>query len=323
VASTLYRKGDDLGEIRGRFAPSPTGEMHLGNAWTALLAWLDVRKHNGTMVLRMEDLDPDRSRPEYAEGIMHDLAWLGLDWDEGPDTGGAYAPYVQDERRELYQRMLERLIEADLVYPCYCSRAEIQTAASAPHGGEGEAAYPGTCRSRRGGCKNRKPALRIKVPNKVISFEDGVYGRIDENLAQTAGDFIVRRSDGVHAYQLAVVVDDALMQISRVLRGDDLLSSTSRQLLLYELLGFAPPSFTHVPLLYGEDGHRLSKRQRPLALAEMREKYMSAEKLIGYLAWKAGLVDCWQAVRPEELIDGFSLEKLTREAVVVRYQDFS
>ena len=314
-----------MDKVRGRFAPSPSGEMHLGNAWTALLAWLEVRKANGTMVLRIEDLDPDRSRPEYITGIMRDLAWLGLDWDEGPDVGGAYGPYVQDERRNLYQIMLDRLIASDLVYPCYCTRGEIQAAASAPHAGEGELGYPGTCRNGNSQTvkSDRNPALRLKVPDRMISFEDGLKGRVAENLARTSGDFIVRRSDGVHAYQLAVVVDDAMMRINQVLRGDDLLLSTPRQLLLYDELGFMPPGFTHVPLLYSPDGHRLAKRQRHLALAKLRENNIAPEKLVGYLAWKAGLLDCWQSVQPAELIGTFSLAKLPREAVVVAYDVFT
>jgi len=314
-----------LEKVRGRFAPSPSGEMHLGNAWTALLAWLEVRSQSGTMVLRMEDLDPERSRAEYANGIMRDLVWLGLDWDEGPDVGGPYSPYVQNERRQLYQVMLDKLIYADLVYPCYCSRAEILSAASAPHTGEGESGYPGTCRNlgdKRNRYDGRKPALRIMVPDKTLSFNDGVRGQVGQNLAKTTGDFIVRRSDGVHAYQLAVVVDDAMMKISHVLRGNDLLLSTPRQLFLYQVLGFTPPQFTHVPLLYSPDGHRLAKRQQQLTLAALRQEKVAAEKIVGYLAWKAGLVDSWQPVRPKDLVSCFSLSRLSGEAVVVDYNAF-
>jgi glutamyl-tRNA synthetase len=295
--------------------------MHLGNVWTALLAWLQVRRLGGRMVLRMEDLDPDRSRPEYAMQIVQDLRWLGLDWDEGPDIGGPYGPYTQAERRELYQHFLDNLADLNLIYPCYCTRAEILSAASAPHGDD--ASYPGTCRlltneERQARWKQgRKPALRLLAPHKLMEFDDGVYGHISVDLAKTCGDFVVRRSDGVHAYQLAVVIDDATMRISHVLRGDDLLSSTPRQLLLYKLLGFAAPEFAHVPLLYSPDGHRLSKRQKDLSLGTLRNRGVTAERIIGYLAWKAGLLDTWQPVAAGELISRFSLAKIPRERVIV------
>lgn len=312
-----------MDNIRGRFAPSPTGEMHLGNAWTALLAWLQTRSLGGAMVLRIEDLDPDRSRPEYTAQLLADLHWLGLDWDEGPDVGGNYGPYCQDERRQLYQQALEGFQAKGLVYPCYCSRAEIQAAASAPHVGNSEAAYPGLCRnldckeqaarSRRG----RKPALRIIALTGNIEFTDLLRGRIKEDISKSCGDFTIRRSDGVHAYQLAVVVDDAAMKISHVLRGDDLLGSTPRQLYLYQLLGASPPIFTHVPLLYSPDGHRLSKRQRDLSLAAIKGRGVSASQVIGFLAWKAKLIDRQYPVSARELIPLFSLGKLPREPVIV------
>lgn len=183
--------------MRGRFAPSPTGEIHLGNAWTALLSWLQVRSAGGTMVLRIEDLDPDRSRPAYIAGLMSDMKWLGLDWDEGPDVGGRYAPYTQGQRRELYQAALDRLAAAGLVYPCYCTRAEL--AASAPHAGDNERIYPGTCRQRQGDAARkaaRQPALRLAVPPGEIAFTDLHYGPVVQDVSREVGDFIVRRSDG-------------------------------------------------------------------------------------------------------------------------------
>lgn len=315
-------------ETRGRFAPSPTGEMHLGNVWTALLAWLDVRSRGGTMLLRIEDLDPDRSRPVYARQLMDDLAWLGLDWDEGPDVGGPYTPYTQDERRHLYQAALECLSAMGLVYPCYCTRAEILGAASAPHLGEAETCYPGTCRHLTAGERRkreghgRRQALRLQVPEETIAFTDGLFGPVAQNIAETCGDFIVRRSDGVHAYQLAVVVDDAAMRVTRVLRGQDLLFSTPRQLLLYRLLDLPAPNFIHVPLLLGTDGHRLSKRQKDLALAALRDRGVAAERIIGYLAWKAGQIDNWQPVKAAELIPGFTLQKIGTAPVVVDGRQF-
>ncbi|WP_371367261.1 Glutamate--tRNA ligase 2 [Sporomusa rhizae] len=304
--------------IRGRFAPSPTGEIHLGNAWTALLAWLQVRAAGGTMVLRIEDLDPDRSRQVYIDRLMADMKWLGLDWDEGPDIGGAYAPYCQDERRELYQMALERLTAAGLVYPCYCTRAEL--AASAPHGSENERVYSGICRYREVDTyrkATKRPALRLAVQPGVIEFDDLHTGHVSQELAREVGDFVVRRSDGVHAYQLAVVVDDAAMGITHVLRGDDLLNSTPRQLLLYRLLGLTAPKFTHVPLLVDLDGHRLSKRQQALSIAVLRANGVKAEAIIGYLAFKARLVDKYQPVKATELIRSFDVTGLPHGQVII------
>lgn len=305
--------------MRGRFAPSPTGHMHLGNAWTAYLAWLQVRYAGGAMVLRVEDLDPDRSRPEYIKDVIYDLRWLGLDWDEGPDIGGAYAPYSQDMRRSLYQAALQKLECCGLIYPCYCTRAEL--AASAPHGTNGELVYPGTCRDRK--AVSRPAALRLLVKPGEISFIDELKGRQSQDISKAVGDFAVRRSDGVHAYQLAVVVDDAAMKITHVLRGDDLLDSTPRQLLLYQLLGLKPPSFCHVPLLIGEDGHRLSKRHGDLSLAALRQHGVSPEKIIGYLAFKAGLLDRWQPIKAKETIALFALAKIPVTPITVAYTDWA
>ena len=304
--------------MRGRFAPSPTGEIHLGNVWTALLAWLQVRALGGTMVLRVEDLDPERSRPVYVEGLMADMKWLGLDWDEGPDIGGRYAPYCQDKRRELYQAALEWLAAAGFVYPCYCTRAEL--AASAPHAGERERVYSGICRLRKPGDATqatRRPALRLAVPPGEICFTDLHAGFVSQNISQEVGDFVVRRSDGIHAYQLAVVVDDAAMNITHVLRGYDLLSSTPRQLLLYRLLGMEAPVFTHVPLLIDQEGHRLSKRQQALSIGALRSQGVKAEAIIGYLAWKSGLLEQYQPAKASELIEIFTVDKLPPGQLVV------
>jgi len=297
--------------------------MHLGNAWTALLAWLQVRSQGGTMVLRIEDLDPDRSRKEYVDQLIEDLHWLGLDWDEGPDIGGPYGPYCQDERRHLYQAALESLIQQGLVYPCYCSRAELRQAASAPHGSDRNNIYPGYCRNLTMAqrqfkeASGRRPALRLMVPDCTIAFIDGLYGLVRQNLRQECGDFILQRSDGVHAYQLAVVVDDAAMGITHVLRGNDLLDSTPRQLLLYELLELTPPAFIHVPLLYGTDGHRLSKRQKDLTIASLRARGCSPYKIVGYLAWQAGLKERWEETPPRDLITDFNVSRLTTRPIIV------
>ncbi|SMD13793.1 tRNA glutamyl-Q(34) synthetase GluQRS [Sporomusa malonica] len=308
--------------MRGRFAPSPTGEIHLGNVWTALLAWLQVRSAGGIMVLRMEDLDPDRSRQAYADKLMADMKWLGLDWDEGPDVGGPYAPYSQDKRRELYQQALERVQATGLIYPCTCTRAEL--AASAPHADENHRIYSGTCRQPKldTACQaTRRPALRLAVPPGQSSFTDLHAGFVRQDISQEVGDFVVRRSDGVHAYQLAVVVDDAAMEITHVLRGNDLLSSTPRQLLIYQLLGLKAPVFTHVPLLIDPDGHRLSKRQHALSITALRSKGVAPEAIIGYLAYKAKLIDAPQPVKATELITSFCITKLPADSVVINSDD--
>lgn len=308
--------------MRGRFAPSPTGEIHLGNVWTALLAWLQVRSAAGTMVLRIEDLDPDRSRPAYIDRLMADMKWLGLNWDEGPDVGGRYRPYYQNERRKLYQAALDRLKAAGVIYPCYCTRAEL--AASAPHAGEGERVYPGTCRQRHLDAVRqtaRRPALRLAVPSGEVAFMDLHYGYVSQDLSQEVGDFVVRRSDGVHAYQLAVVVDDAAMEITHVLRGQDLLSSTPRQVLLYRLLAMKAPKFTHVPLLIDANGYRLSKRQQALSIAALKENGIKPEAIIGYLAYKANLIDDLQPIKAAELISYFDITKLPITPVVADSHD--
>ncbi|CUH96727.1 Glutamyl-Q tRNA(Asp) synthetase [Propionispora sp. 2/2-37] len=301
--------------LRGRFAPSPTGHMHLGNAWTALLAWLQVRSAGGTMVLRMEDLDPDRSRPAYAAALQVDLRWLGLDWDEGPDAGGDYGPYCQSVRSEFYQEAFERLAAAGRTYPCYCTRAEL--AAAAPHASDGEQRYPGTCRNRKVSRTDRKPAMRLLVPPGSISYSDLLYGEIQQNIEQSVGDFVLRRSDGVYAYQLAVVVDDAAMHITHVLRGNDLIASTPRQLLLYRLLSLKQPVFTHVPLLLGQDGSRLSKRHGDLSLTILRRRGIRPEQIVGYLACQAGLIPEYSAVEAKELIACFDISRLAKKPVVI------
>ena len=235
-------------KVVGRFAPSPSGRMHLGNVFSALMAWLSVRSAGGTMVLRIEDLDPDRCRPEYAEQLKDDLRWLGLDWDVEQTP--------QSRRTEAYRERFERLREMGLVYPCYCSRGELH-AASAPHASDGNVIYAGTCRNlteeERAG-KTRRPAWRLIVPDEEFTFHDGLQGEYRENLARECGDFIIRRSDGVYAYQLAVVTDDAEAGVTQIVRGRDLLSSTPRQIYLQRLLGLPTPEYYHVPLLVAPDG---------------------------------------------------------------------
>ena len=302
--------------LRGRLAPSPTGLLHLGNAWAFLLAWLACRSRNGTLLLRMEDLDPARSRQDHAEAIIRDLHWLGLDWDEGPDIGGPYGPYTQGQRMSLYADALNRL--GDTVYPCYCTRKDLRTLAGAPHVGDMGAAYPGTCRNlspaRRAALEaaGRRPCLRLRCPAEPYLFQDAVFGRQRMTLDECGGDFALRRSDGVIAYQLAVVVDDGHMGVSQVVRGKDLLVSTPRQLALFDLLGFPRPEYGHLPLLCDHEGERLAKRHHSLSLAAIRESGISPASVIGYLGWKAGLCETPRPLHPSGLLAGFSLSRLEK-----------
>lgn len=293
----------------GRFAPSPSGRMHLGNVFSALLAWLSVRSLGGRIVLRIEDLDPDRSKSVYADAIRQDLLWLGLDWDEESQC--------QSQRTPLYREAFEALEGQGLVYPCYCTRAQLH-AASAPHASDGQSIYSGACRNlsmEARAAMTRKPAWRLRVGEEEIFFRDGLQGDYRENLATECGDFIIRRSDGVYAYQLAVVVDDADMGITQVVRGCDLLSSTPRQLYLYKLLGKTPPDFYHVPLLAAPDGRRLSKRDGDLDLLALREHY-SPQQLIGLLACAAGLQPKPESCTPQELVKDFDWQRVIREKTV-------
>lgn len=296
--------------MTGRFAPSPSGRMHLGNVFSAMLAWLSVRSRDGEMVLRIEDLDPDRCRREYAETLKDDLRWLGLDWDREQTP--------QSQRTAAYAAEFERLRDLGLVYPCYCSRGELH-AASAPHAADGRVLYAGTCRNlteAQRAAKTKAPAWRLMVPDRVYGFEDGLQGHFEENLARDCGDFLIRRADGVYAYQLAVVTDDGQGGITEVVRGMDLLDSTPRQLYLYELLHLTPPQFSHVPLLVAPDGRRLSKREKDLDLGILRRNY-TPEQLLGRLAHLAGLLDRPESVSARELAGEFSWEKVKKEPVVL------
>ncbi len=296
--------------MTGRFAPSPSGRMHLGNVFSAMLAWLSVRSRGGRMLLRIEDLDPDRCRREYAETLKDDLRWLGLDWDREQTP--------QSQRTAAYAAEFERLRDLGLVYPCYCSRGELH-AASAPHAADGRVLYAGTCRNlteAQRAAKTKAPAWRLMVPDRVYGFEDGLQGHFEENLARDCGDFLIRRADGVYAYQLAVVTDDGQGGITEVVRGMDLLDSTPRQLYLYELLHLTPPQFSHVPLLVAPDGRRLSKREKDLDLGVLRQNY-TPEQLLGRLAHLAGLLDRPESVSARELAGEFSWKKVKKEPVVL------
>ena len=306
----------------GRFAPSPSGRMHLGNLLCALLAWLSAKSSGGKFILRIEDLDTDRCKPAYAAQTEADLRWLGLFWDEGGSNGGPDAPYEQSLRSDLYCAALEKLKSQGLVYPCFCTRAQLH-AASAPHREDGLTVYPGTCAhlteaeiAEHLKTAQRPPALRLRVPDETISFWDGHLGQMRENLLTECGDFLLRRSDGLYAYQLAVVVDDAAMGVTQVVRGADLLTSTPRQLLLYRLLGLTPPKFYHFPLLLDSAGRRLAKRDSSIGLATLQEKYMP-EEIVGKLAFLAGLNPSAEPRLPESLLPGFSWEKVPMEDIVL------
>lgn len=298
--------------VRGRFAPSPSGRMHLGNLWSALLAWLSARSQGGEMVLRLEDLDPDRCTRAWCDQVMRDLEWLGLTWDN--------ETVYQSERTAVYAEAFRALEERGLIYPCYCTRAE-RLAASAPHRSDGQTIYDGRCSrlteaEREALSQTRRPAWRAKVGQESITFCDFLYGEYKEDLKTDCGDFILRRSDGVYAYQLAVVVDDAAMGVTQVVRGSDLLSSTPRQIYLQRLLGLPEPEYGHVPLLLAADGRRLAKRDRDQELGELQSRY-TAPELLGRLAHLAGLIPEPAPITAQQLVPLFSWEKLTREDLKV------
>ena len=287
----------------GRFAPTPSGRMHLGNVFAALMSWLSVKSQNGAWVLRMEDLDTLRTSPAYAETLREDLRWLGLDWDlETP---------AQSTRSDVYDRYFARLEELGLLYPCYCTRSQLHSV-NAPHLSDGTYVYPGTCRNLTDAQRaafSRPPAWRIRVPDREYRLEDLVQGTYRENLTRDCGDFVVRRADGVHVYQLAVTVDDGEAGITQVVRGVDLLSSAPRQMYLQELLGFSAPEYGHIPLLVAPDGRRLSKRDRDLDLGQLRQR-VSPQELLGVLAAAAGLIDSYTPISAEELAQDFSWSRI-------------
>ena len=301
----------------GRFAPTPSGRMHLGNVFSALMAWASVRSQNGSLILRVEDLDIRAHNPQYTSLLLDDLQWLGLTWDKGP--------YYQSRRTELYQEALLDLRQQGLLYPCFCSRADLH-AAQAPHASDGTYVYAGTCRNlsqseRKELSSHKIPATRIHVPNKIYAFEDKVYGSTSQNLAESCGDFIVQRADGVFAYQLAVVVDDADMGITEVVRGSDLLSSTPRQLYLQDVLGLFHLTYAHLPLLVAPDGRRLSKRNHDLDLGVLRSQGKTPEEILGFLAYCAGLTEENEPLSAVQIANRFSWDAICahRKNVVVEH----
>lgn len=314
--------------MKGRFAPSPTGRMHLGNVFCALLSWLSVRSRGGVWLLRIEDLDPQRSRPEYAARIEDDLHWLGLDWDEGGTRGGPDGPYFQSLRSDIYEEYLSRLWHQGLVYPCYCTRADIM-ATQAPHESDGRVVYAGTCRPEhlRGtdapkamtdgaGPLPEGRKLRLWVPDRTVSFRDGHYGEQRVNLESHCGDFLLRRADGAWAYQLAVVVDDALMGVTEVVRGCDLLLSTPQQIYLSQLLGFREPAYCHHPLLENSSGQRLCKRDKSLDMGFLRQHFRP-EEIVGQLAFLCRLTDRPEPLSAAELVSVFDWNKVPKQNICV------
>ena len=292
----------------GRFAPTPSGRMHLGNVFAALIAWLSVRSRDGEMVLRMEDLDTQRTSAEFAEILRDDLCWLGFTWDRETPP--------QSRRSAVYDKYFEILREKGLLYPCYCTRSQLHSV-NAPHLSDGTYVYPGTCRNLTEGERaafHRAPAWRVVVPDRVWTVEDKIQGTYRCNLATECGDMVVRRADGVYVYQLAVTVDDGEAGVTEVVRGMDLLSSAPRQMYLQELFGFPHPEYAHVPMLLAPDGRRLSKRDRDLDLGILRQR-LTREALLGVLAFAAGLIDQEVSVSLKELTKEFSWKKLSGDHI--------
>ena len=289
----------------GRFAPTPSGRMHLGNVFAALIAWLSVRSRNGEMVLRMEDLDTQRTSGDFAAILREDLAWLGLDYDRETPP--------QSQRSDTYDKYFEILRDKGLIYPCNCTRSQLHSV-NAPHLSDGTYVYTGTCRNLAEPPKNRVPSWRVMVPDRVWTVEDKVQGHYELNLATQCGDMVVRRADGVYVYQLAVTVDDGEAGVTEVVRGMDLLSSAPRQMYLQELFDFPHPQYGHVPMLLAPDGRRLSKRDRDLDLGDLR-RHVTPEALIGTLAFASGLIDRNVPVSAKELAGNFSWERLKGDSI--------
>ena len=292
----------------GRFAPTPSGRMHLGNVFAGMIAWLSVKSRGGEMILRMEDLDTLRTSEELAQTLREDLNWLGLNWDRETEP--------QSRRSQVYDGYFEKLRDMGLLYPCYCTRSQLHSV-NAPHLSDGTYVYTGTCRDltqEQRAAFGRAPAWRVKVPDKVWTVEDLMQGTYRENLATDCGDFVVRRADGVYVYQLAVTVDDGEAGVTEVVRGNDVLSSAPRQMYLQELFGFKHPQYGHVPMLMSVDGRRLSKRDKDLDLGVLRQK-ISPEKLLGILAHACGLIEKPEAVSAKELATVFSWDKIKKEDI--------
>ena len=311
---------------RGRYAPSPTGLLHVGNARTALAAWLSVRAAGGAFIWRTEDLDPPRILPGAAEAALADLTWLGLDWDEGPDRGGPYPPYRQSRCGPIYEEALDHLFEAGRLFPCRISRKDLLMIASAPHGAGETSPYPPDLRpvqldaswleDLRRSCKP-EAAIRFRVHTSPVSYTDYLHGTLTERVDLTVGDFVLKRRDGLYAYQLAVVVDDLRMQITEVVRGMDLLASTARQIQLIEALGGTVPAYAHLPLVLNASGEKLSKRDYGITLRDLRATGVLPEQLTGYLACSLGLLDRPTGCHARDLIPLFDWSRIPRKPWVL------
>lgn len=294
--------------VVGRFAPTPSGRLHLGNMLCAMLAYLSVRSQGGRFLLRIEDIDIPRCPERLTRQAISDLEWLGFTWDE--------EPLIQSQRSEIYQRHLDMLTEKGLTYPCFCTRAQLH-ASVAPNLGDTQFIYAGTCANLTAEeaelrARDRSPAIRLRVPDRDVAFTDGHCGPWQENLARDCGDFILRRSDGLWGYQLAVVVDDALSGVNEVVRGRDILSATPRQIYLLEQLGYPIPRYAHIPLLVDSQGRRLAKRDRDLDLTALSQRF-TPEEILGMLASSAGLMDEWRPITLEALIPLFDWRKVKTE----------
>ena len=294
----------------GRFAPTPSGRMHLGNVFAALMSWLSPKSQGGDWILRMEDLDTLRTKAEYAELLRDDLKWLGLNWDEETEA--------QSTRSAVYDRYFEELREKNLLFPCYCTRSQLHNV-NAPHLSDGTYVYAGTCRNlteEERAAKKRLPSWRVMVPDREYAFTDLVQGPYRENLLTDCGDFVVRRADGVYVYQLAVTVDDGESGVTEVVRGWDLLGSAPRQMYLQELFGFKHPTYAHIPMLMAPEGRRLSKRDQDLDMGALRSR-LTPEQLIGVLAHAAGLTENAQPISAKELATVFDWSKISGKEIVV------
>ena len=296
-------------QVVGRFAPTPSGRMHLGNVFAALIAWLSVRSQNGKLVLRMEDLDTQRTSGEFARLLRQDLRWLGLDWDEETQA--------QSKRSQVYDGYFQILKEKGLLYPCYCTRSQLHHV-NAPHLSDGTYVYAGTCRNLINPPTDRLPSWRVRVPDQEYGLTDLAQGVFTQNLSTDCGDFVVRRADGVYVYQLAVTVDDGEAGVTEVVRGMDLLGSAPRQMYLQDLFGFPHPTYGHVPMLLAQDGRRLSKRDKDLDVGQLR-LWMKPEQLLGHLAFAGELIDRDIPISAKELVTEFSWEKLKKEDIYLKF----
>lgn len=336
---------NDTSVVVGRLAPSPTGAQHLGNARTYLLAWLSARAAGGRVVMRIEDIDSPRVKPWAITQAVEDLRWLGLDWDEGPDVGGPHAPYLQTQRVNAYEAALQRFVELDLAYPCTCTRKDIEGAASAPHESSlsSEAVslsnqpatadlrldgpiYPGVCASWRRGDplpEDGTYCWRFRMPDQMLSIHDTLCGKVSVNPAQQLGDFPLTRKNGQAAYQLAVVVDDAAMGITEVVRGDDLLPSVFRQIPLINALDLPHPNYTHVPLVVGPDGRRLAKRHGDTRLSHFRDAGVTAERITGWALHSLGLIERPVPIRARECIGALQWSQVPRGATMIDPSTFA